>query len=234
MHGEAMSEEKRDGFPPIALRPTSGDGTPLTLGRPSAKSLRFVDENGTRDVLVLHRDGRVEIGAHLTPDEAGQKVFEILKGLWAQHMGPLTHLDKPHFATLPDGSRVELPAGTLLREDARPAPVRLASEAEERAVLARAAGVKTREDMSGRRVVVTDHEGQRYELTRVASWEAVKAVHGPYVPMYQRHVVTSAHPTTEREIQERRLQELREGAEKGASADSGDVSQVPSGKSAWD
>ncbi len=88
--------------------------------------------------------------------------------------------------------------------------------------------------MTRRRVVVTDHEGQRYELTRVSSWEAVKAVHGPYVPMYQRHVVTSAHPTTEREIQERRLQELREGAEKGASADSGDVSQVPSGKSAWD
>jgi len=52
-----------------------------------AESFRFVDENGTRGVLVLHRDGRVEVGAHLTPDEAGQRVFEMLRDLWRQHMG---------------------------------------------------------------------------------------------------------------------------------------------------
>lgn len=66
------------------MRVTSG--MVLTF-RPPPTSFRFVDEYGAREVLVLHRDGRVEIGAHLTPDEAGQKVFEILKTLWAQHMG---------------------------------------------------------------------------------------------------------------------------------------------------
>ncbi len=59
----------------------------LTFWSQPSTSFRFVDENGTRDVLVLHRDGRVEVGSHLTPDDAGRKVFESLRSLWAQHMG---------------------------------------------------------------------------------------------------------------------------------------------------
>ena len=79
--------ESADGLYPSGLRVVSTTSPGFTFARPTPKSFRFVDENGAREVLVLHRDGRVEIGAHLTPDEAGQKVFEILKGLWAQHMG---------------------------------------------------------------------------------------------------------------------------------------------------
>lgn len=81
----ATFEDDRGNLRPIASLPYSEGG--LAIGRPPPTSFRFVDENGTRDVLVLHRDGRVEIGAHLTPDEAGQRVFEILRDLWARHMG---------------------------------------------------------------------------------------------------------------------------------------------------
>ena len=77
--------ESADGLYSSGLRVVSTTSPGFTFARPTPKSFRFVD--GAREVLVLHCDGRVEIGAHLTPDEAGQKVFEILKGLWAQHMG---------------------------------------------------------------------------------------------------------------------------------------------------
>jgi len=79
--------ESADGLHSSGIRLAStGPGVHFRFHEPP-KSFRFVDENGAREVLVLHRDGRVEIGAHLTPDAAGQKVFEVLRALWAQHMG---------------------------------------------------------------------------------------------------------------------------------------------------
>jgi len=69
---------------------TTTNGAYLLSGSwPPPASFCFLDENGTRNVLILHRDGRVEIGNHLTPDEAGQKVFEMLRALWGQYMGTL-------------------------------------------------------------------------------------------------------------------------------------------------
>ena len=69
---------------------SKGDERSVDEGRDADTAVRRTDVRVRGRALSERAPGRVdrvEIGAHLTPDEAGQKVFEILKGLWAQHMG---------------------------------------------------------------------------------------------------------------------------------------------------
>lgn len=89
----------------------------------------------------------------------------------------------PMIATLPTGERIELPAGTVLREDTRPPPIRLASAEEERAILSQVVGYTIRERRGERtQIIVSDAEGRTIELMHVTPAMLMRAadrrVHG--------------------------------------------------------
>ena len=141
-------------YPDAALLRCPGCGRPTaTMGPCSMTSKPEGREVEAREGGTLRGDGS---GAITIKAEAGA-----------------VHVDRPHVATLPNGVRVELPAGTVLRE--APTPIQLASAEEERAILPRATRVKVR-SRAGAPTVVTieDDAGRTIRLAHVGAAEAMR------------------------------------------------------------